>query len=92
MQSETFRGVLVSLMPGILRDTDRGFEAMNLALRDRAESRFADQLRCGEVDVVFQRGSAQAIVSCAPDVPIAVGGARDPVEEHHEVPAGRSRW
>src|SRR6476619_2560094 len=54
VQSETFRGVLVSLMPGILRDTDRGFEAMNLALRDRAESRFADQLRCGEVDVVFQ--------------------------------------
>ena len=38
-QRETFRGVLVALMPGVIRDTDRGFKAMNAALRDRAESR-----------------------------------------------------
>ncbi len=36
-QRETFRGVLVPLMRSVLRDTDRGFAAMNTALADRAE-------------------------------------------------------
>jgi hypothetical protein len=37
-QEETFRGVLVPFMPAVLRDTSAGFVAMNIALRDRAES------------------------------------------------------
>ena len=35
-QRETFRGVLVPMMRAVLRDTDRGFEAMNTALAQRA--------------------------------------------------------
>ena len=38
-QSEHFRGVLVPLMGRLLSDTGKGFEAMNEALRDRAEAR-----------------------------------------------------
>jgi hypothetical protein len=38
-QSELFRGVLVPLMGGLLRSTLRGFDAMNEALRERAEAR-----------------------------------------------------
>jgi hypothetical protein len=32
---ETFRGLLVPLLPGVLRDTDAAFAAMNEALRVR---------------------------------------------------------
>jgi len=38
-QSEHFSGVLVPLMGRLLSATGRGFEAMNGALRDRAEAR-----------------------------------------------------
>jgi hypothetical protein len=38
IQRETFRGLLVPLIPGVLRDTEAGFEAMNEALRLRAEN------------------------------------------------------
>jgi hypothetical protein len=37
--SEVFRGLLVPLVGGILVDTKRGFEAMNAALKARAEAR-----------------------------------------------------
>jgi hypothetical protein len=37
-QSEHFRGVLVPLMGRLLSATAKGFEAMNQALRDRAEA------------------------------------------------------
>lgn len=36
-QRETFSGVLVPMMPGVLKDTAAGFAAMNEALRLRAE-------------------------------------------------------
>ena len=39
VQSEHFRGVLVPLMGRLLAATGQGFEAMNEALRDRAEAR-----------------------------------------------------
>ena len=40
MQREVFRGLLVPLFAGSLeRDTRRGFEAMNRALKERAEGR-----------------------------------------------------
>lgn len=38
---ETFRGILVPFVPGILRSADAGFAAMNAALKDRAEARAA---------------------------------------------------
>jgi hypothetical protein len=41
IQRETFTGLLVPLMPGVLVDTATGFAAMNTALRDRATSRTA---------------------------------------------------
>jgi hypothetical protein len=37
-QRETFTGVLIPFMNGVLRDTAAGFQAMNEALRLRAES------------------------------------------------------
>jgi hypothetical protein len=37
-QAETFRGLLVPLTQSILNRTRRGFEAMNRALKERAES------------------------------------------------------
>ncbi|RUO97787.1 SRPBCC domain-containing protein [Hyphomicrobium sp.] len=37
-QSESFSGLLVPLVGGILRDSERGFRAMNDALKSRAES------------------------------------------------------
>jgi hypothetical protein len=40
-QRETFRGVLVPMMPRVLDDTDTGFAAMNAALKARATSRVA---------------------------------------------------
>ncbi len=39
VQRETFRGVLVPLLTGMLEPTRRGFEAMNTALRQRVEAR-----------------------------------------------------
>ncbi len=42
VQRETFTGLLVPMMPRVLDDTATGFAAMNVALRDRAESRTAD--------------------------------------------------
>lgn len=36
VQRETFRGLLVPLLGGMLEPTRRGFEMMNMALRDRA--------------------------------------------------------
>jgi hypothetical protein len=43
-QHESFRGVLVPLVPGVLRDTGAGFAVMNAALKAHAESRvMADQ-------------------------------------------------
>ncbi|MCW2685034.1 MAG: Polyketide cyclase/dehydrase [Blastococcus sp.] len=41
IQRETFTGLFVPLMPGVLVDTATGFAAMNTALRDRATSRTA---------------------------------------------------
>lgn len=41
VQRETFRGLLVPLLGGMLDPTRRGFEAMNTALRDRAEQSLA---------------------------------------------------
>jgi len=38
-QDETFRGLLVGLLSGALENTSRGFEAMNVALKQRAEQR-----------------------------------------------------
>ena len=38
MQREEFTGVLVPLLGGMLRDAERGFGAMNAALKERAES------------------------------------------------------
>jgi hypothetical protein len=38
-QSEQFRGVLVPLMGRLVSATGKGFEAMNQALRERAEAR-----------------------------------------------------
>ena len=38
-QRETFRGVLVPLLGGMLGPTRQGFEGMNAALRERAEAR-----------------------------------------------------
>jgi hypothetical protein len=38
-QRETFRGLLVPLLAGMLEPTRQGFEAMNSALRQRVESR-----------------------------------------------------
>lgn len=40
-QRETFRGLLVPLLGGMLEPTRRGFEAMNTALRERAEQSMA---------------------------------------------------
>jgi hypothetical protein len=40
-QRERFRGILVALMPGLLRDTDAGFIAMNEALKARVEATVA---------------------------------------------------
>ncbi|HIH03819.1 MAG TPA: SRPBCC domain-containing protein [Methanoregulaceae archaeon] len=37
VQQETFKGLLVPLAGGLLSATERGFEAMNRALRERAE-------------------------------------------------------
>jgi hypothetical protein len=37
-QRETFTGVLIPFMNGVLKDTDAGFRAMNAALRIRSES------------------------------------------------------
>lgn len=37
-QREEFRGLLVPLMGGLIRDTDAGFGAMNEALKQRAEA------------------------------------------------------
>ena len=36
-QRETFRGLLVPMLGGMLEPTRRGFESMNAALRERAE-------------------------------------------------------
>jgi hypothetical protein len=41
VQRETFTGLLVPMMPGVLADTATGFAAMNTALRDRAVARTA---------------------------------------------------
>jgi hypothetical protein len=41
IQRETFTGLFVPLMPGVLVDTATGFAAINTALRDRATSRTA---------------------------------------------------
>jgi hypothetical protein len=41
VQRESFTGLLVRMMPGVLDDTAAGFAAMNTALRDRAVSRIA---------------------------------------------------
>ena len=41
-QRETFRGVLVPLVGSVLRKTQRGFDAMNVALKARAEVRQAN--------------------------------------------------
>ena len=41
-QRETFSGVLVPFLRGVLDDTARGFEAMNVALRDRATQQTQD--------------------------------------------------
>ena len=38
-QSELFRGMLTPFVGGLLRDTKKGFEAMNAALKARAEAR-----------------------------------------------------
>lgn len=38
VQRETFRGVLVPLLTGMLEPTRRGFKAMNIALRHRVEA------------------------------------------------------
>jgi hypothetical protein len=38
VQRETFRGVLVPLLAGMLEPTRQGFEAMNAALRQRVEA------------------------------------------------------
>jgi hypothetical protein len=38
-QRETFRGLLVPLLAGMLEPTRQGFEAMNSALRQRAEDK-----------------------------------------------------
>jgi len=38
VQRETFRGVLVPLLAGMLKPTQQGFEVMNAALRQRAEA------------------------------------------------------
>jgi hypothetical protein len=38
-QQETFKGILVPLTGGILEATERGFRAMNAALKERAERR-----------------------------------------------------
>ena len=38
VQRERFRGILVPLLAGMLEPTRQGFEAMNAALRHRAES------------------------------------------------------
>ena len=39
IQSEKFNGLLVPLTRGLLRDTQRGFEEMNRALKQQAEQR-----------------------------------------------------
>jgi hypothetical protein len=39
IQSEKFTGLLVPFTRGLLRDTQRGFEEMNMALKQRAEQR-----------------------------------------------------
>ena len=41
VQRETFRGLLVPLLGGMLEPTRRGFEAMNTALGERAEQSLA---------------------------------------------------
>jgi hypothetical protein len=38
VQEEVFKGVLIPLARRILEDTKRGFESMNLALKERAEA------------------------------------------------------
>jgi hypothetical protein len=38
VQAETFRGVLVPMLGGVLADTEKGFVAMNEALRDRVHA------------------------------------------------------
>jgi hypothetical protein len=40
-QEETFRGILVPIMPGLLDSTRSGFEEMNRALKARAEEDMA---------------------------------------------------
>ncbi|MDN7024988.1 SRPBCC domain-containing protein [Methanoculleus sp. FWC-SCC1] len=37
VQAEVFSGFLVPLLPGAIADTERGFAAMNRALKERAE-------------------------------------------------------
>jgi len=41
VQRESFTGLLVPMMPGVLDDTATGFAAMNIALRNRAVSHTA---------------------------------------------------
>jgi hypothetical protein len=42
VQRETFTGLLVPLLRGVLHETETGFVEMNAALRDRAVSRTTD--------------------------------------------------
>ena len=42
VQREEFHGVLVPFVGGMLRDTERGFEEMNAALKARAERASAE--------------------------------------------------
>jgi hypothetical protein len=44
IQREEFRGVLVPFVGGMLRDTERGFQEMNAALKARAERAAAELL------------------------------------------------
>lgn len=48
-QTETFSGVLIPFLAGVLKDTERGFIAFNQALKARSESsRTAPQI--GDLD------------------------------------------
>ena len=47
-QVETFRGVLVPVLRGLMEPTRRGFEAMNVAVKARAEARRVPSLESEE--------------------------------------------
>ena len=52
VQKEEFSGLLIPLMKGMLKQTESGFQAMNQALKDRAENDDSLTRKSPRIDVV----------------------------------------